>query len=700
MRYSAVLAIVAWAGCTLIDADVEQQRLDPDGDGVLWPDDCDDNDATIGGPSTWYADNDGDTFGVADSTTEACTLPQGYAHNTDDCNDDDPAIHPDGVEICDDVGVDEDCDNAIDDLDDDVTGTTTWYRDDDGDQFGDEDDIGVQACLAPKGYVDNPSDCDDTDPAIHPDGVEICDDFDTDEDCDGDVDDQDPSVTGQTLYYPDGDGDDFGDEGAKPVASCELPDDHVEDNTDCDDSLPEVNPDELDVCGNGLDNDCDPTTYCRFVGSLSDLENEASAVLVGPILSAEAAHGLGYGDFDNDGSVDLLIGAPLSSDSEGRLYVVNGPIPTGSFGLEYSDASITGPAPDSDFGYFVAGVGDINGDGYHDALVGAPNLSDSLPGDTFLFHGPFDKTTTVESAAAQITSVSNGDNLGTWVDSADVDDDGFQELVVGSAGVKPGGAAYLFETTVTGHISTEDALTTVEGPIGGLMGYQLSQIGDINGDGTEEIAVVAPTWGTGKTPTKGAVFLLEAPLPTGTVDAEDIAYAVYRGEASQDFLGTGIDSAGDVDGDGTMDMVLGSPWQDTEVTRGGAVYVVVNPDAGDWAIAKRADISYYGNEPDREVGWWCNHGDLDLDGTPDLMIGAPGNDVNGTLYVEYGPLTAGSYIIRDEADGTFASLEADQAGLIALAPGDISGDGGPDIVIGAPSAAGEAGHVYLLFSGM
>lgn len=157
--------------------------------------DCDDGDASVGGPVPWYLDNDGDGYGRAQ--TNACTAPPNHIAVDGDCNDSDGAINPDADEICD--RKDNDCDTLIDDADGSVTGTTDWYEDDDDDDFGDENGTATSQCVAPTGYVDDNTDCDDTSRAINPDMP-----FDFDDDEDNDCDDSiDEDVGNETYDFSD-----------------------------------------------------------------------------------------------------------------------------------------------------------------------------------------------------------------------------------------------------------------------------------------------------------------------------------------------------------------------------------------------------------------------------------------------------------------------------------------------------------------
>jgi MYXO-CTERM domain-containing protein len=131
------------------------------------------------------------------------------------------------------------------------------WTDLDGDGYGNPARW-VTTCPGTPGRVDNSLDCDDTRADVHPSAAEVCDGGGTDEDCDGLLDDADPSVDPSTFaaVYPDVDGDGFGDASAEPGA-CEAPAGYVSDNTDCDDGDAGVHPAAEEVPGDGVDQDCD-----------------------------------------------------------------------------------------------------------------------------------------------------------------------------------------------------------------------------------------------------------------------------------------------------------------------------------------------------------------------------------------------------------------------------------------------------------
>lgn len=190
-----------------------------------------DNDAYMDNALMWVEpdlDEDGDGY---------------YAHHGD-CDDLNAASNPSAVEVCD--LADNDCDGMADEG---IPGTTTWYEDGDGDGYGNPDQSLV-ACTGPVGYTFNNLDCDDTNSEIHPNGIEICNNLD--DNCNGEIDE---GGSAAVLWYPDTDGDQFGDP-ANSVLSCNAPDDgYTLDHTDCDDSRADTYPGAPELCDQA-DNNC------------------------------------------------------------------------------------------------------------------------------------------------------------------------------------------------------------------------------------------------------------------------------------------------------------------------------------------------------------------------------------------------------------------------------------------------------------
>jgi hypothetical protein len=224
-------------------ADEYCDGADNDCDGAVDEDDALD-------ASTFYQDADGDGYGDPLTTTLACTPGGGWVADDTDCDDRAPATYPGADELCD--GIDTDCDGIVDE--DEALDAASWYADVDGDGYADPASA-TSACDQPSGYLNASfaSDCDDTDPSIHPGADEYCDGVDTD--CDGTLDDSD--ALDFDTWYSDADGDGYGD-ASTATTDCSQPSGTIADGTDCDDGDAAVFPGADEYC-NGVDDDCDGT---------------------------------------------------------------------------------------------------------------------------------------------------------------------------------------------------------------------------------------------------------------------------------------------------------------------------------------------------------------------------------------------------------------------------------------------------------
>ena len=188
----------------------------------------------------------GDLIDTGDAPVDA----DGDGFNVnDDCDDDNADVNPDAEELCD--GIDNNCDEVIDT---DATDLATFYADGDGDTYGNNDDsIGACADAVPTGYVADNTDCDDAAADVNPAADEVCNDID--DNCDGAIDED--TAIDASAWFADTDADTYGDPAAE-VAACTQPSGYVADNTDCDDTLADVNTDGIEIC-DSIDNDCDDT---------------------------------------------------------------------------------------------------------------------------------------------------------------------------------------------------------------------------------------------------------------------------------------------------------------------------------------------------------------------------------------------------------------------------------------------------------
>jgi hypothetical protein len=228
-------------------------EIDNDCDDLVDEDDPDVVDAT-----RYYWDADDDSYGVDQGSELFCDPPAEpeWVTQGGDCDDSKSYIFPGAQEYCDPLDEDEDCDGAAEDDDPDSLLKSPFWWDGDGDGYGDANDPFPVLRCDPDGIrVGNNDDCDDGAPDINPDAAEVCDPADTDENCNGVADSDDPTLVDGTDYYADIDGDAYGDPNNIDNA-CELPPGHVTDNQDCNDLVAAVHPGATELC-DGIDNDCD-----------------------------------------------------------------------------------------------------------------------------------------------------------------------------------------------------------------------------------------------------------------------------------------------------------------------------------------------------------------------------------------------------------------------------------------------------------
>ncbi|MFZ5475354.1 MAG: MopE-related protein [Myxococcota bacterium] len=315
-------------------------------------------------PVTWYVDGDADGAGGSE-TVEACDAPDGYVATGADCDDADPTRSPLLAEVCDPADVDEDCSGAADDDDEGVSDATTWYRDYDGDGYATGEGQTIVQCDEPAGFTSVSGDCDDEDETIHPDATEVCDDADTDEDCDGLADDADDSVDPTTFtdlhtdadgdgygsaeiggarcdetdglvdnmedcddtdatvgtaspWYLDADGDGYGD---TEVEACEAPPGYVADGGDCDDADPDRSPAATEVCLDLFDQDCDGYTD-EYTGVCEPVVNGAAADLCDTVTPADAS------DCTSGIAAILSSGASYTTVDDALLFAAAGDVVT------------------------------------------------------------------------------------------------------------------------------------------------------------------------------------------------------------------------------------------------------------------------------------------------------------------------------------------------------------------------------------
>ncbi|MFT5681145.1 MAG: hypothetical protein ACI8RZ_002051 [Myxococcota bacterium] len=627
------------------------------------------------------------------TTPDTPTDADGDGYSVTDCDDTSPAAFPGGTEVCD--GLDNDCNGEIDEQ-----GGLTLHADADGDGYGDPA-LAATLCEPGDGWVGNFDDCDDTSADNHPGADEICDEIDNN--CDGLIDDADEGLTiGDWSFDSDGDG--YG--GDLKVERCSYEKGYVLEGGDCDDKDVTLSPGVAEVC-DGIDNDCD---------GLIDADDDA--------VDAQ----WWYTDDDDDGygaaesgvfsCTDLTDRITAGGDcddtdsaiSPGLSETIGNGIDDNCNDLQDErliiDAvlSWSGTFTDNAAGSSVAGVGDVNGDGYDDILIGEPgnDAEGEDAGASFLIlGGPFASISTeLSQADARIYGEQYGDSSGAAVAGAgDVNNDGYDDILIGAPtrGVDAG-AVYLLLGPITGTLELDEAdyEMTAEGTEY-RAGAALSPVGDVDGDGRADFAVGAP----GVVDAAGRAYLiLGGDLFSGSLSG---AEARVSGR-SEEGLGSAV-GGGDFNGDGLADLLLGASRSDEGGYISGSAHVFFGDTLNPGMSITEDDATVEGESTLDLMGTAVSgSGDINGDGYADIVAGAPdddnGNVNGGGLMLVYGSSNLSGNLTEDAR--LLGGFYTEGAGTSVEILPDTNGNSRDELLIGAPgnTVSGEdAGATYLVYGG-
>ncbi len=605
-----------------------------------------------------------------------------------DCDDRDPSRYPGADEVCN--GLDDDCDGYVDE---DAVDRLLWFRDRDGDEFGNVDEP-LEACDAPAGYVADATDCDDMCADCRPGVVEVCDGRDND--CDGEADEE-GAADAETMYT-DADGDGYGDPDDERQVCLNLGGLAFNDD-DCDDTDADVNPVAIDECGDDIDSDCNGAIDdCVF--SLEDADAWAGSPEEGDAFGA-VVHG--PGDLDGDGLVDAAVAAPGASQSDesgGAVYLFLGPLSgdlvaatevfgsepydqlgssLGTLGLDDTDPArllvgaetlsrevsgsgavyafsagsetldadtdadfvLWGDAATARFGAAVDGSGDIDGDGFPDIVVGEPGRDREGvdEGAVHVFYGPFTGSRTVADADVDIVHEEEGGRLGESVAIVgDTNGDGRDELLTGAWGVAAqSGEAWLMGWHSDQVQTIDDARAVVTNVVEGeQLGISVSRAGDFDADGRPDFAVGAWLADNGDRLDTGAAYVFRGPV-SGAVDPST-APIQLRSMHNAAFLGADLAAVGDVDGSGVGDLFVGA-WGDPVTANGlGLGALVLDPTEDTHTVEETWPVLVGEAEGPQKIGGTvAGLGDADEDGFDDVILGGLSADARvGAVYVVNG----------------------------------------------------------------
>jgi len=399
------------------------------------------------------------------------------------------------------------------------------------------------------------------------------------------------------------------------------------------------------------------------------------------------------GDVNGDGYDDVIVGAyryEVGQQWEGAAFVFLGS-PTG---LEVTHTWMY--EPDIEFvaaGSGVNGAGDVNGDGYDDIVVGAPSWGGG--GRALVFHGsPSGPSPSADWSVGPGMSQSG---FGAAVAPAgDVNGDGYADLVVGAPSYdgahEDGGAAYLYLGSATG-LDTTPAWMRPSYYADSQFGGAVCTAGDVNADGYADVIIGSGGWPSGGI-YGGGMMLLYYGGPEGL---DETHRWLYGGGEPNAYLGRAVAGAGDVNGDGLSDVIVGATGlDDGEFNEGLALLFEGRPDT---PVTYPARWTFDGGVPTALVGSDVRHaGDVNGDGLGDFIVNANGHpgspDFFGRVRVFTGH-PSGVPVLNATIDGD-QTQEFRGNGIDGA--GDVNGDGYADVIVGAPLRDGaltDAGFAFV-----
>ncbi|MFT5583226.1 MAG: hypothetical protein ACI9VR_000804 [Cognaticolwellia sp.] len=587
-------------------------------------------------PVELFLDEDGDGFGSESQTACPGEHPVRYsADQGQDCDDTDALVNPGETEICD--GLDNNCDGSVDEgvfID--------FYVDADADGFGSGEPTGACADAPPfDSAATVGGDCEDSDAEVYPGADEACDGLDND--CDDSVD-EDP-VSGPT-WYDDTDDDSYGDPGTAVVA-CTQPSGTVSDGTDCDDSQTQVYPGALEICGDGILNDCNGSADCRFSGSefLTNWDLAFDTV-VGEGLGSS----LNTGDLSGDGVADLS--AATSPDSSLGAVLVAFDLPsTANQTLFYHQVN--------NAGFGAHDLGDMTGDGQADLAVAAEDY-----GVAYLFEGPLDPSDSYvpqNQAQGTLNFPSQDTGQARILILGDIDGDGQPEMALSQGSDQ-------IVTLFSGVWQEDDY--EAEHILANLLSEESNfglalETSDIDGDGLPELSVLNR---------KIAHIVNTTQISTGVL-LEDCSSNL---QSPGRFVDMG--QAGDATGSGAQALWVSTASDEIGLWSGERSW-------SDLAVRLNLTSGYQLQGP------VSGGQDMDGDGNLDLAFSVTDTFGESGVCLTYGPLLEG--VLTPDYCAT--EKGSPDAGMDVLLTTDLNGDGVPDLATGDPSADGGNGSYYLLF---
>jgi hypothetical protein len=394
-------------------------------------------------------------------------------------------------------------------------------------------------------------------------------------------------------------------------------------------------------------------------------------------------------DFNGDGYADLLLGSPFNDtggmDAGSVRLLLGGP---GAAPDTTVDATFVGAVAGDHLGDAVAYAGDINADGFSDALVGASAAAGGA-GEVRVFFGGSGVDTTPD---AVLPGPAAGVAFGYALGGADVDADGFSDVLIGAwsyDGVGTnGGAVFIYMGGAGATLDTTADLQVDGLAAGNQFGFALASAGDVDGDGYHDV-VVGANFATGTSTQSGAAYLFRGG-PTGLASTPA---ATYSGSEAYARFGAAVTGIGDANGDGFADFVVGEPSSAGSASDTGRAYVFMGgstvPATSVSTLSSLLTLDTYG-------GALSGAGDVNGDGYDDLLVGAKAAGTGGVAYLFLGG--PGPSFNATSDGGVVGALGGDSFGQSVSGAGDLNADGFADVVVGAPgvdSGGMQIGRAYV-----
>ncbi|MCE9666357.1 FG-GAP-like repeat-containing protein [Myxococcus stipitatus] len=420
------------------------------------------------------------------------------------------------------------------------------------------------------------------------------------------------------------------------------------------------------------------------------------------LASTRTGTALAAGDLDDDGRLELVIGSPslaTSTTLKGYVHVVPlaSPLDISRYSTRYE-----GEAVGNRLGAAVA-VGDFVTGTRHDLLMGAPSYTASLgiayPVDGSTLGGG-DKP--LGTLSPRLRGATAAEQAGTALAVGDISGDGVDDVIVGapfydtSTTYTDTGAVYAYTGPVTPSSNGQLSSAPVR-VLGGLTqtNYQAGSavaVVDVNGDGIKDLVVGAPRYDAGALVDAGAVFVFFGPV-TGLQNFA-AANLVLTGAVAGELTGSALASAGDLDGDGLEDLLIGAP---ASGTAAGKAYVVYGGSVTSSPFSLAAQPRFSGVAQDLAGTALLGPGDINGDGFKDVLIGAPGFTANtGAVFVAYGAATRFTGNVLLSTLPRYIGVASSETGRALVALGDVDGDGSADFVVGSPGLSNAGAATLVL----